>query len=156
MGIRAHLPGAGLCFLAAAQLAVADPVANGNDMALNYFRAAPEAKAQVQKEAAGKLHVFRFLSVSEPVAAETNRPVVVTIEPSSGLTVEVVVSGKLSRNIASTLSTGECVAVQGRVVSVGVAAPDRIVVDPAVILHKDRRQPKAGAELLHEVNPKAH
>jgi len=143
--------------LLAAQLARAEAVNNGNELALHYTRGTAAAKAQLRKDSAGVYHGFRYLKVVA-MATDTNEvqtPILTTIEPSSDMQVVLYVSGKLSYELVATLSTGECVAVRGRVKSLGVENPNLMVVSPAILLHKDRATPKAGKELMPEVDRRA-
>ena len=143
--------------LAAAGFVSADPVHNGNELALNFSQGNAAAKQALQKERTGLLHTFRYLEVREIApAADGKPPVIVTVEPSSDMKVELDVDGKLSLEWARTVATGECVAAKGRIKSLGTDAPDRIVIAPAVIMHKDRADPKAGKELLNEIDKRAH
>ena len=133
----------------------AEPVGNGNELALNYTRADAIGRQGIQQEFSGRFHTFRYLRVTQITTnAAGSGPVLLTVEPSSDMEVVLVVGGKLSLDMVSTIATGECVAAKGRVKSIGVP-PNRIVVEPALLQHKDRITPKAGAELLPEVDPRA-
>ena len=149
--------GAAALVIAAASAVSADPVHNGNELALTFSQGNAAARQALQKERTGLLHTFRYLEVKEIVPAGEGRPpVLVTLEPSSDMKVELRVDGKLSLELARTVATGECVAAKGRIKSIGTDAPDRIVIAPAVIMHKDRTDPKAGKELLNEIDKRAH
>ena len=148
-----------LCTLAmTAALAAAEPVRNGNELALKYASASADGKLQVRKAATGMFHTFRYLKIVEIRSGQPapDGVTLVTIEPSSDLRVTLVARQKVSLEVAAGLTTNACVAAKGRVTSIGVVAPDMLVVDPAVLQHADRATPKAGAELLNEVDPKAH
>lgn len=132
----------------------AEAVRNGNELARDYSLTNAAGKAAFRKERTGLIHTFRFLaiqSISRP--SPTNRVArLMTTEPSSDLRVEVVTDGKLSLQIAETLQVGDNVAVRGRVKSVATVQPDLIVVDPGILQFKDKATPKAGKELLKEVD----
>ncbi|MDD5677348.1 MAG: hypothetical protein PHW60_05060 [Kiritimatiellae bacterium] len=136
----------------------AEPVRNGNELALAWSTNDAAGKQVVQKQAAGIFHTFRYLRVT---AVKKDQPsagamTVMTIEPSSDAKVALVVTKSLSLEMAATLTTNDCVAAYGRIKSMGAAAPDLIVVDPALLQHKDRAGPKLTKELLNEVDPAAY
>lgn len=136
----------------------AEPVRNGNEMALAYMQATPQARAAQRKEITGIIHTFRFLRIVER-QAEGDPPRTIsfrTIEPSSDMEVAFSARQRVSLKIAANLHSNDCVAVKGRVKSIGEERPNRIVLEPAIILHADRDAPKAGAENLSEVDPTAH
>lgn len=81
---------------------------------------------------------------------------VMTVEPSSEMKVALVVTKPLSLELAATLTTNDSVSAYGRIKSVGVDAPNLMVVDPALLKHKDRSAPKLTKELLHEIDPTAY
>ncbi len=139
-------------------MALGEPVRNGNELALELTRIEAPARAQLVKERTGMYHTFRYLKVIERAGdpATTNEVRLLTIEPSSDLKVLLFVSGKVSLGIVGTVQTGECVAAKGRVTGIGASAADPIVVRPATVQYKDRIAPKAGGELLKEVDPTAH
>ena len=147
-----------LCCFVWAGVAKAEAVRNGNELARDYSLTNAMGKAAFQKERTGLIHTFRFLaihSITRPSA--TNRAVrLMTSEPSSDMRVEVVTDAKLSLQLSETLQVGDAVAVRGRVKSVATTAPDLIVVDPGILQFKDKAQPKAGKELLKEVDHRAN
>jgi hypothetical protein len=136
----------------------ADPVRNGNELALLYVSGkAPEQQA-LRKERTGMIHTFRHLLI---VAIQRDQPdpgaiTLLTREPSSDMRIRLVARQKLSLALAAGLETNMAVAVTGRLRSLGTPEPDLMVVDPAVLKHADRPTPKAGAELLNEVDRTAH
>lgn len=145
-------------FLGSILSARADPVRNGNELALAWTSTNAAGKKVIQQRAVDTLHTFRYLRV---IAISNDSPsagqiTLLTIEPSSDVEIALVITMKLSLELARTLKTNDCVAANGRISSMGVAAPNRLVVDPAVLKHKDRRSPKLSKELLHEVDPTAH
>lgn len=145
-----------VALLAAAGAAFAEPVRNGNEVALAYSRADDAGKARLRAECTGRIHTFRYLQVTNVVAAAEGRgPVFATLEPSSDMTVLLKVSGAISMDVASTVVTGDAVTVKGRIASIGEAEPAVIVVDPALVRSKDRTAPKAGKELMNEFDPRA-
>ncbi len=135
-----------------------EPVRNGNDLALALVRASPEQRARLVQERTGLIHVFRYLHL----AARTNDParppaiVLVTREPSSDAWVRLHVAGPFSLRLAADLGEEDAVAAKGRVTAIATNGPLTLTVDPAVLLHKDKPRPKAGRELLNEVDPRAH
>jgi hypothetical protein len=104
------------------------------------------------------IHTFRHLLI---VAIQRDQPdpgaiTLLTREPSSDMRIRLVARQKLSLALAAGLETNMAVAVTGRLRSLGTPEPDLMVVDPAVLKHADRPTPKAGAELLNEVDRTAH
>jgi len=77
-----------------------------------------------------------------------------TVEPSSEMRVDFTVRKRVSLEKAKTLEKGNAVAVTGRVKSIS-AQKNQIVLDPVIVRYKDRLSPKAGRELLYEVDPNA-
>ncbi|MCX6992881.1 MAG: hypothetical protein NT011_07030 [Kiritimatiellaeota bacterium] len=135
---------------------IAEPVRNGNELALAWSTNNAAGKQVVQKQALGIFHTFRYLRVT---AVKQDQPVtgavtVMTIESSSDMKVALVITKQLSLELAATLTTNDSVAAYGRIKS--MTAPDLVVVDPALLKHKDRAAPKLTKELLHEVDPTAH
>ena len=134
----------------------AETVRNGNELALNYSRADAPGKAALRKEAEGRLFTFRYLRV---VRVETNAAgsvaVYHAVEPSSDLAVEIHPQvGGVTRQIAATVATNDCLAVNGRLTHLD-NPPGTLVVDPAVLRSKDRSAPKCEKELLPEFDPNA-
>ena len=112
----------------------------------------------MQKQAAGIFHTFRYLRV---IAVKKDQPAagavtVITIEPSSDMKVALVLTKALSLDLAATLTTNDSVSAYGRIKTIGGEAPGLMVVDPALLKHKDRAAPKLTKELLHEVDPTAY
>lgn len=134
---------------------IAESVRNGNELAVAWSTTNAAGKQVVQKQAVGLLHTFRYLRVT---AVEKDQPfagavTVMTIEPSSDMTVALVITKQLSLDLANGLTTNDCVAASGRIKTIGGEA---MVVDPAILKHKDRSAPKLSKELLNEVDPTAH
>ncbi|MBI2441578.1 MAG: hypothetical protein HYV35_09420 [Lentisphaerae bacterium] len=145
----------GLCFTLDAR---AEPVRNGNELALAWSQTNRVGKQAIARQATGVLHTFRYLRIT---AISNNWPAagaltLLTQEPSSDLEIALVITKSLSLELAKTLTTNDSVAANGRITSIGLEAPNRLVVDPAVLKHKDRRSPKLSIELLHEIDPAAH
>ena len=136
----------------------AEPVRNGNELALAWSTNNAAGKQVVQKQAEGIFHTFRYLRVTavKKYQPATGAVMVMTLEPSSDMKVALVVTKALSLELAATLITNDSVSAYGRIKSMGMAAPDLIVVDPALLKHKDRVAPKLTKELLHEVDPTAY
>lgn len=137
---------------------IAEPVRNGNELALAWSTNNAAEKQAVQKQATGIFHTFRYLRVT---AVKKDQPVtgavtVVTIEPSSDMKVALVITKQLSLELANGLTTNDCVSAYGRIKTIGGETPNLMVVDPALLKHKDRAAPKLTKELLHEVDPTAY
>ncbi|MBI3986781.1 MAG: hypothetical protein HY343_07670 [Lentisphaerae bacterium] len=138
----------------------AEPVKNGNDLALAFSTGTPVKKAEIQKSTTNTLTTFRYLKVTE-ILKDTPEPGVyrlTSVEPSSDMIVVLTVAKPLSVKLADTLQTNDCVAANGRIKSFGVVSTNRIVLDPATLSYKDKPAPKdgrKGVELLNEIDPKA-
>ncbi|MBI2438525.1 MAG: hypothetical protein HYV36_06915 [Lentisphaerae bacterium] len=138
--------------------AQAEPVRNGNELALAWSATNASGRQAIQRQAVGLLHTFRYLRVTS-IRKDQSGPgaiTLLTVEPSSDLEIALVITKPLSLELAKTLTTNDSVYANGRIKSMGLEAPNRLVVDPAVLKHKDRRSPKLSLELLHEVDPSAH
>ena len=138
--------------------ACAERVRNGNELALNYSTNNAAGKAALMKSVGGAYHTFRYLKVTE---IKTNAPragvvTVTTVEPSSDVIIRITLSTPLSLETVKTLQTGDCVSCKGRINSPGPAQTNLLVLDPAVINHKDRAAPKLSKELLREVDKNAY
>lgn len=153
----------GLVFELAPEV-LAEPVRNGNELALAWSTNNAAGKQATQKQAMGIFHTFRYLRVR---AVKKDQPAtgavtVVTIEPSSDMQVALVITKQLSLELANGLTTNDCVSAYGRIKTIGSGnghggeAPNLMVVDPAILKHKDIRAPKLTQELLHEVDPTAY
>lgn len=128
-------------------------------MALHLVRRRGPQREALVRERTGLLHTFRYLHVVAQTndAGRPERCILTTREPSSDAWVHLCVSGSFSRRLAAELKEGEAVAAKGRVATIETnVMPPTITVDPAVLLHRDRPRPKAGLELLHEVDSRAH
>ena len=111
----------------------------------------------MEKEATGNLFFFRYLKISEKKAITNTVPTTYsfkTIEPSSGLYVEFVITKKESLKIAATSQEGEALAVTGRIKTIS-KTNNQIVFESVRIEHKDRTTPKAGKELLSDIDSSA-
>jgi len=141
-----------------AAIGTAEPVRNGNELALLFSTNTFSAKLKIQKAVAQRIHTFRYLKVKK---IKKDVPVdraftLVTVEPSSEMKVILVLTKPLSIKRVGALSTGECVAAKGRIKSIGKFAPDTIVLSPAILQHKDRCGPKLSKELLREIDSRAY
>ena len=136
----------------------AEPVGNGNELALRYAASTPAERRLIQKDATGTLQTFRYLKVTEITnnAPTSGAITLTTVEPSSDIKVTMVITKNVSLKIARTLAVGDCVAAKGRVKSLGKQANDLIVLSPAILKYKDRSGPKLSKELLHEVDSSAY
>jgi hypothetical protein len=137
---------------------IAGPVRNGNELALAWSTNNAAGKQVTQKQAMGIFYTFRYLRVT---AVTKDQPVtgavtVVTIEPSSDMQIALVIIKQVSLDLANGLTTNDCVSAYGRIKTIGGEAPNLMVVDPALLKHKDRAAPKLTKELLHEVDPTAY
>ena len=152
-----------LCFGLAPE-GIAEPVRDGNELALAWSTSNAAGKQRMYKQVAGIFHTFRYLRVTavkkdQPVA---NAVTVMTIEPSSDMKVALVITKQLSLELANSLTTNDCVSAYGRIKTIGGgnghggAAPNLMVVNPALLKHKDLKAPKLTKELLHEVDPTAY
>jgi len=142
----------------------AEPVRNGNELALAWSTNNAAGKLGLRKQVTGIFHTFRYLRVT---AVKKDQPVtgavtVMTIEPSSDMKVALVITKQLSLDLANGLTTNDCVAAYGRIKTIGGGnghggeTPNLMVVDPALLKHKDLNAPKLTKELLHEVDPTAY
>ena len=136
----------------------AEPVRNGNEMALSYVTNTPAGKIVQARAVTGMFHNFRYLKV---IGIQTNdadgkAATVTAVEPSSDIIVRIAVNTPMSMAIVQGLKTGECVACKGRVKSLGTVQPNVMVLDPAVINYKDRAGPKLTKELRREIDPPAY
>lgn len=133
----------------------AEPVGNGNELCLGYATNTPAGRQLIQKNVTGQLQTFRYLKITE-IKKDTPKPGAMTlmaVEPSSTMKTVLVIDQKVSLDIAKTLAVDDCVAANGRIKSV---TNNLMVLDPAMLKHKDRRSPKQAKELLHEVDPTAY
>ena len=140
----------------------AEAVRNGNETALAYIEAADaKGRQAVLKRTSDMLHTFRYLRVTRIIKDQPEPGLyrIETIEPSSDMIVVLdVAKRKLSIELAATLVLGDCLNVQGRIRKIVDGAkdePPRMLVESANLRFKDRSAPKAGAETLDEVDPRA-
>ena len=135
--------------------------ANGNELALYYTEAKTDTDRRVLKEAAmGKQHFFRYLQVNSLQEGEIDGYPYVYLsmrEPSSQMTVSCKVMKSLSLAKLKEdppTKVGDCVALTGVVSDMD---PDQklIKLNPVIVRFKDRLAPKAGKELLAEVDASA-
>ena len=136
----------------------AEPVRNGNEMALSYATNSASGKIAFGKSVVGMFYTFRYLKVTgiELDAPRKGAATLIATEPSSSLTIKMIITAPLSVEKAMNLQTGECVAVKGRVKNIETEGKSLLVLEPAVINNKDREAPKLSKELLREVDPNAH
>ena len=135
----------------------ADKVLNGNDVARWYAEGDAAKQSEVRKASEGGIHSFRFLEIKsiENPAASGRGAVVTTVEPGSEMTVVLKVNTNLSMKLLGTLQVGDAVAAQGRITTIGTPAKT-LTVDPAQLRYKAKLAPKAGKELLRDVDPRAN
>jgi len=138
-----------------------EAVRNGNDLAREYARADEAGRKSLKAQYEGKLLTFRFLKVFRIEPPSTNAPpatlpILYTIEPSSDLKVMVHPQGAISREVLTTLTTNDAIAVSGRLLALDPPEhPLHLILKPAVVRHKDRLAPKGEKELLPEIDPRA-
>lgn len=149
--------------LALGLLAIGDAFAqgyqNGNHLALDYSRADKAGKTRLRKERARAAHTFRYLEITKIELDNPENPrriVLLTVEPSSDVEVQLIVTARNSLNLAKTLEVGEHIAADGRIADLGGKHENRMVLQPARINSRDRDTPKHGPELLREFDRKAH
>jgi hypothetical protein len=139
--------------LSAACGARAEAVRNGNDFALEWQAADAKARPALASAHTNLLHTFRFLRIESVAGPDDKGSMTVsTAEPSSDIPVVLVTDGRQSVELARTLQPGETVAARGRLIGLRGAKGDAFLVRPALLQFKDRVSPKAGKELLKEVD----
>lgn len=144
------------CLILAARLA-AGSTPSGNDFSLDLSQAKKSAdRKALLDEALGKQHFFRYLRIVEITPGETGgTPFIdlVTIEPSSSMTVKFKVVKSLSLitlKEAPASSVGDAVAVTGVIQSVD-PAKRTMILNPVIVRYKDRLSPKMGGrEMTNE------
>lgn len=142
--------------VAAARPAAGEAVRNGNDFALAWTTASAAQRPKLEAAHTNLLHTFRYLRVERvDIAADGARAVVAAVEPSSDLPVVLEAGSGPSVDLARSLQPGEAVAARGRLVEFRAPDGPRFLVRPARLDFKDRLSPKAGRELLKEVDGKA-
>lgn len=131
----------------------AEPVRNGNDYALEWSRQTnANERARLLAMHTNRLHAFRYLKV-ERIEPRPPGLAITAREPASELPVLVIVESARSLELARALRPGESVACRGRLHQCGHRG--ELVLQPALLDFKDRSSPKAGKELLREVDPNA-
>jgi hypothetical protein len=144
-----------------AGLSHAGEVRNLNEVCQDYILTESEnRKADIRDAAREKnvLYQFRYLQVTK---IGTNMPVkgaitLLTTEPGSGMTVQLALTKTKSLAIAREIKIGEAVAGKGRIKAFDPKKSGMVVMDPAVLKHKDRLAPTREKELLNEVDPGAY
>lgn len=143
--------------VAAFALVARADTSNGNDFALALIEAkTPQAKKAALDDAQGRPHYFRYLQIMEmePAGAGVR---ITAFEPASYLDVKFTVTmpnslALLREEPASKV--GDAIAVTGKVTGLE-SGTNAILLDQAIVRHKDRLSPKIGKELLSEVKPGA-
>ena len=131
--------------------------ASGNELALTFATAENMRQTEIRKEAVGRQYFFRYLRITAVERGGTNGPAfarMATVEPSSDMVVQFVITKEESLKRAEPLQTGDAVAVTGRLKSIDKPS-NRIVLDPVIVRYKDRTAPKRSKELLYELDPDA-
>ncbi len=135
--------------------------ANGNDLALFYSEAKSDTARKTLLDAAlEKQHFFRYLKITELVdAVENQNPTVrlTTLEPSSGYSVKFIVRKSMSLEVLKRdppCKVGDTIGVTGVVRSADKTTKN-IILNPVIVRFRDRAAPKAGKEMLYEIDPSA-
>ncbi|MDA1088685.1 MAG: hypothetical protein O2901_16945 [Verrucomicrobia bacterium] len=139
----------------------AGEVRNLNEVCQDYILTESEnRKAELRDAAAEKnvLYQFRYLQVTR---IGTNMPVkgaitLMTMEPGSKMHVQLTLTQSKSLAIAKEIKIGEAVAGKGRIKAFDHRKSGTIVMNPAVLKHKDRLAPTREKELLNEVDAQAY
>jgi hypothetical protein len=134
---------------------------NGNDFALALVEA-PSAseRARMIREGTGALYYFRYLRIrtlEEGVRDGRPYAAVRGVEPASGMEVAFTVRKTASLRLLDSeprTEPGAAIAVTGGLKAVDVEA-GTILLDPVIVRHKDRLEPKIGKELMAELDPNA-
>ncbi len=144
-------------FLGLAPDGITEPVRNGNETALAWSTSNAAEKSALRQQVSGRLHTFRYLRVTavKKDQPDTGAVTVITTEPSSDMQIALVLTKRLSLELAGNLTTNDCVAASGRIKTIGSAAANLVEVDPAILKHKDRATPKLTKELINEVDHSA-
>jgi hypothetical protein len=147
--------------LLAARIPAHSATSNGNEFALALTEAkSPAARTALVEGAGGRPHFFRYLQIVElQQTNEAGREAwkVSAFEPSSYMDVHFTVSMPVSLSLLKAdpaTKIGDAIAVTGKVLGVDPAR-NAILLGEPIVRHKDRLSPKAGVELLSEVNPGA-
>lgn len=81
-------------------------------------------------------------------------PIYTTVEPSSDCTVVLhLQNSTVSRDLAATVTTQDCLAANGRLLR--IESTNTFIVRPAALRSKDRPAPKGEKELLPEIDARA-
>lgn len=139
----------------------AGEVRNLNGVCQDYLLAKTKSQKKEIRDASGEknvLYQFRYLQITR---VEADKPAkgamtLLTVEPGTEMEVELIVRHKRSLALAKTVKVGEAVAGKGKITRFDSADSNRIVINPAVIKHKDRLAPVREKELMNEVDPDAH
>jgi hypothetical protein len=135
-----------------------EPVRNGNRLALKFATNSAPMQKKIYDFSKDVIHTFRYLKVQE-IKNDTpfeGAKTVVTKEPSSNLKVTMILTKPVSLKIISNTATGECLAAKGRIEKLIYEDKEEMIVNPAILLHKDRCSPKQSIELLREIDKDAH
>jgi hypothetical protein len=123
---------------------------------LAWVEASTERRAQLEAAHTNLLHTFRYLRIESIQPAPTGSGLVLsTREPASDLPLSLVIESGASLSLARTVQLGDHVAARGRLIFVRSSRGVEWLLRPALLDFKDRPAPKAGKELLKEVDPKA-
>ena len=152
---------AALLFLAAGALLFSGSalagIDSGNELSRRLTNSQRGQETGMEKSAADNLYFFRYMRVTEKKAITNSTQSACAFkasEPSSGMTVEFVVTKKESLKLAETVQEGESLALVGRIKSIS-KADKKIVLQSVILRYKDRSEPKSGKELLSDIDPNA-
>jgi hypothetical protein len=141
--------------------ATAAGVPNGNEYALSLVEAQNVAEIKsILDEGVGRKHFFRYLEVLDIKKGQNNGAPVIglkTREPSSDMIVKFLVQKSNSLAILQeepATQVGDALAVLGVIERVEPQKKS-IVLNPVIVRYKDRATPKAGKEMLSELDSSA-
>ncbi len=141
--------------------AAAAGVPNGNEYALSLVEAQNVADIKsILDEGVGRKHFFRYLEVLDIKKGQNNGAPVIglkTREPSSDMIVKFLVQKSNSLAILQeepATQVGDALAVLGVIERVEPQKKS-IVLNPVIVRYKDRTTPKAGKEMLSELDSSA-
>ncbi len=158
--LAARLGMMALCLLGGVRFAEGT-IPSGNEYALRLVEAkSPAARKEVLAEGVGKQHFFRYLYIKSIEHGEAGGcPFIslVTREPSSEMTIRLKVEKSLSMAILlenPPSDVGDAVAVVGYIKSADPVKKE-MVLGPVIVRFKDILAPKAGKEMLSEIDSSA-
>ena len=130
---------------------------SGNEIARRLMYGQKGQEKAMEKDAAGKVCFFRYMLVKQMTALTNSTPTTyqfTTVDPGSGMYAEFLVTKKESLKLAETVKEGESLALVARIKTIS-KANNKIGLESAILRYKDRPAPKAGKELLSDIDPNA-